>query len=187
MVPGFACNRPAIKSPPGTEVDLTDVVDVETRSRMMANIRSKNTSPELLIRKGLHARGFRFRLHIKNLPGTPDLVLPKYKAAIFIHGCFWHGHSCRYFKVPQTHQEFWMRKIGKTQDRDKLQLDAMQSLNWRVLVIWECATRTMKKRNTPLLIDKIIDWILKGPELCHIDEANLDTLYTKEEDLTPSK
>ncbi|MFI8337030.1 very short patch repair endonuclease [Pseudomonas taetrolens] len=158
---------------------MTDVVDVETRSRMMTNIRSKNTSPEILIRKALHARGFRFRVHVKKLPGTPDLVLPKYKAAIFIHGCFWHGHSCRYFKTPQTRQAFWMEKIGKNQERDKRQLVAIQALNWRVLVIWECAVRTMKKQNTSLLMDKIVYWLLQGPEFSQIDEANLETVCTK--------
>ena len=135
---------------------MTDVVDVETRSRMMSNIRSKNTSPELLIRKALHARGFRFRVHAKNLPGTPDLVLSKYKAAVFIHGCFWHGHRCHYFKVPQTRQEFWLEKIGKNQARDEQQIASLRAQNWRVLTIWECAVRSMKKQKTPLLIDQIV-------------------------------
>lgn len=152
---------------------MSDVVNAETRSKMMSKIRSKNTSPELSIRKALHARGFRYRIHAKNLPGTPDLVLPKYKAAIFIHGCFWHGHNCRYFKVPQTRKEFWMEKIGKNQERDKRQLALLQSLNWRVLIIWECAVRAMKKQRTPLLIDHIIDWLLQGSEYAQIDEAHL--------------
>lgn len=151
---------------------MTDVVDVETRSRMMAKIRSKNTSPELLIRKALHARGFRFRVHVKNLPGTPDLVLPKYNAAIFIHGCFWHGHNCRYFKVPQTRPEFWIDKIGKNKERDERQLAAIQALNWRVLVIWECAVRTMNKDKTSLLIDETISWLLQGQKFSKIDEAH---------------
>ncbi|NBF15490.1 DNA mismatch endonuclease Vsr [Pseudomonas sp. Fl4BN2] len=150
---------------------MTDVVDVKTRSRMMSNIRSKNTSPELLIRKALHARGFRYRVHAKNLPGTPDLVLPKYKAVIFVHGCFWHGHSCRYFKTPQTRQIFWMEKIGKNQVRDRQQLAALQALNWRVLVIWECAVRTMKKQIAPVLIDSVVYWLRQDSELTQIDES----------------
>lgn len=150
---------------------MTDVVDVETRSRMMANIRSKNTSPEILIRKALHARGFRFRVHVKKLPGTPDLVLPKYKAVIFIHGCFWHGHNCRYFRIPQTRHEFWMEKIAKNQVRDRQQLAALRVLNWRVLVIWECAVRTMKKQIAPVLIDSVVYWLLQDSELTQIDES----------------
>lgn len=153
---------------------MTDVVDVETRSRMMSSIRSKNTSPELLIRKALHARGFRFRVHVKNLPGTPDIVLPKYKAAVFIHGCFWHGHSCRYFKMPKTRQEFWIGKIDKNQERDERQLNALRALNWRTLVIWECAVRTMQKQESQLLIDKTIYWLLHGSEYAQINEANLE-------------
>lgn len=142
---------------------------------MMSNIRSKNTSPELLIRKALHARGFRYRVHDKHLPGTPDLVLPKYKAAVFIHGCFWHGHRCRYFKVPQTRQDFWLEKIGKNQARDEQQITALRALNWRVLTIWECAVRSMKKQRTPLLIDQIVYWLLQNSELAQIDETHLES------------
>lgn len=166
---------------------MTDVVDVETRSRMMSNIRSKNTSPELLIRKALHARGFRFRVHAKNLPGTPDLVLPKYKAAVFIHGCFWHGHRCRYFKVPQTRQEFWLEKIGKNQARDEQQIASLRAQNWRVLTIWECAVRSMKKQKTPLLIDQIVYWLLQGSALAQIDETHLESACSQTVSVTTSK
>jgi DNA mismatch endonuclease (patch repair protein) len=152
------------------EFSLTDVVDAATRSRMMSGILGKNTSPELLIRKALHARGFRFRIHVKHLPGKPDLVLPKYKAAVFIHGCFWHGHNCRYFKVPQTRPEFWIEKIGKNQTRDELQVAALCALGWRVLVIWECAIRPMKKQKSPLLIDHIVYWLIQGSKCSQIDE-----------------
>lgn len=166
---------------------MTDVVDVETRSRMMSNIRSKNTSPELLIRKALHARGFRFRVHAKNLPGTPDLVLPKYKAAVFIHGCFWHGHHCSYFKVPQTRQAFWLEKIGKNQVRDAHQIAALRALNWRVLIIWECAVRSMKKQETPLLIDQIVFWLLQGSEFAQINETHLESVCSQTVSVTTSK
>ncbi|WP_122429750.1 very short patch repair endonuclease [Pseudomonas viridiflava] len=152
---------------------MTDVVDASTRSRMMSGIQGKNTSPELLIRKALHAKGFRFRIHAKHLPGKPDLVLPKYNAAIFVHGCFWHGHDCRFFKVPQTRPEFWIEKIGKNQARDLVQISALQALGWRVLVIWECAIRSMKKQKTMLLIDLISDWLVNGPEYLQLDEAVL--------------
>ncbi|QXG25874.1 very short patch repair endonuclease [Pseudomonas viridiflava] len=153
---------------------MTDVVDAATRSRMMSGIQGKNTSPELLIRKALHAKGFRFRIHAKHLPGKPDLVLPKYNAAIFVHGCFWHGHGCRFFKVPKTRPEFWIEKIGKNQARDLVQIAALQALGWRVLVIWECAIRSMKKQKTMLLIDLIGEWLVNGSGYLQLDEARLE-------------
>ena len=140
----------------------------------MAGIQGKNTKPELLIRKALHARGFRFRLHVKDLPGKPDLVLPKYRALVFIHGCFWHGHACRYFKVPQTRPEFWLEKIKKNQARDCLQVDALKTMGWRVLIVWECAVRLMKKEKSPLLIDLIASWLINGSEFFQIDESSLE-------------
>lgn len=155
---------------------MTDVVDAATRSRMMAGIQGKNTSPELLIRKALHARGFRFRIHAKHLPGKPDLVLPKYNAAIFVHGCFWHGHDCRFFKVPQTRPEFWLEKIGKNRARDLVQIAALQDLGWRVLVVWECAVRSMKKQKTMLLIDLIGEWLVNGSEYLQLNEEMADRL-----------
>jgi DNA mismatch endonuclease (patch repair protein) len=152
---------------------MTDVVDVATRSRMMAGIQGKNTKPEILIRKALHARGFRFRLHVKDLPGKPDLVLPKYRALIFVHGCFWHGHGCRYFKVPQTRPEFWLEKIGKNQRRDSLQEEALIAMGWRVLVVWECAVRSMRKDKSSVLVDLIASWLKNGSKYFQIDEHML--------------
>ena len=105
---------------------MTDIVDKATRSRMMSGIRGKDTRPEVLVRKALHALGFRYRLHNKSLPGKPDLSFPKYKAVIFIHGCFWHGHSCRYFKVPKTRTDFWQDKINSNRLRDAQQLVQLQ-------------------------------------------------------------
>ena len=127
---------------------------------MMSNIKSKNTSPELAIRKALHARGFRYRIHPAELPGKPDLLLPKFKAAIFIHGCFWHGHECKYFKIPKTRTEFWQKKIEGNKARDKQQTEALAIGGWRVLIIWECAIRQMKSENSTTLIEAIIEWIL---------------------------
>lgn len=153
---------------------MIDVVDSATRSRMMAGIQGKNTSPELLIRKALHARGFRFRIHAKHLPGKPDLILPKYKAVIFIHGCFWHGHDCRFFKVPKTRTEFWLEKIGKNKTRDSTQIASLQFLGWRVLVIWECAVRCMKKQHSTLLVDLISNWVVSGSEYLQLEEVDLN-------------
>lgn len=157
----------------GLEAFLTDVVDAATRSRMMSGIKGKNTSPEILIRKALHSRGFRFRLHVKYLPGKPDLVFPKYKSVVFIHGCFWHGHQCRYFKVPSTRSDFWLDKIEKNKARDELQLMKLRTSGWRVLVIWECSIRLMKKQKSCTLIDQISDWLLSEDEYRQFDDPFL--------------
>ncbi|MDI6625332.1 MAG: very short patch repair endonuclease [Brevundimonas sp.] len=120
---------------------MADVVDPATRSRMMSGIRGKNTKPELLIRKALHARGFRYRLHCRDLPGNPDLCLPKYRAVIFVHGCFWHGHGCHLFKWPKTRPEFWREKIGRNRAVDEAAHTRLLAESWRVALIWECAIK----------------------------------------------
>jgi DNA mismatch endonuclease (patch repair protein) len=150
---------------------VADVVDAATRSRMMSGIQGKNTKPEVSIRKALHARGFRYRIHVNNLPGKPDLVLPKYNTVVFVHGCFWHGHTCRYFKVPQTRPDFWLEKIGKNQARDRLQESVLLDQGWRVLIVWECAVRLMKKEKSTVLIDLVADWLINGNEHLQIDET----------------
>ncbi|WP_200992672.1 very short patch repair endonuclease [Pseudomonas cichorii] len=152
---------------------MVDVVDTVTRSRMMAGIKGKNSSPELTIRKALHARGFRYRIHVSNLPGKPDLVLSKYKAAVFIHGCFWHGHNCRYFKLPGTRPEFWQEKISKNRARDEQQLMLLRSSGWRVLIIWECAIREMKKSRSTVLIETVADWIVTNSQFLEVKEGLL--------------
>lgn len=120
---------------------MTDVVDAATRSRMMSGIRGKDTRPELQVRRFLHAQGFRFRLHDKRLPGKPDLVLPKWKTVVFVHGCFWHMHDCRYFKLPGTRTEFWREKLAGNRARDEATRQQLEALGWRVLVVHECALR----------------------------------------------
>lgn len=132
-----------------------------TRSQMMARIRSADTKPELVLRKALHANGYRFRLHLRSLPGCPDMVMRKYRCAIFVHGCFWHGHEgCENFRIPKTRPEFWAAKIEANRDRDKGAVDALLSSGWRVLVVWECATRSLQ---VDKLINTITAW-LQGPE-----------------------
>ncbi|MBT3791200.1 MAG: DNA mismatch endonuclease Vsr [Alphaproteobacteria bacterium] len=133
---------------------MVDVVDKATRSRLMAGIRGKDTKPELVIRKGLHGRGFRYRLHDKRLPGKPDLVLPKYRAVIQVQGCFWHGHDCALFKWPSTRQDFWRQKITGNQARDQRNLAALEKLGWRSLTIWECSLKGPGR----LPLDKILTW-----------------------------
>lgn len=120
---------------------MADIVSAEVRSRMMSGIRSKDTKPELLIRRGLHALGFRYRLHENRLPGKPDLVLPRFRAALFVNGCFWHGHDCHLFKLPATRSEFWKTKVGRNRANDKRNLELLEDLGWRTGVIWECAIK----------------------------------------------
>lgn len=109
---------------------------------MMSGIRGRNTKPELQVRRYLHAAGYRFRLHRKDLPGLPDVVLPKWSVAVFAHGCFWHGHvGCRYFKLPKTRAEFWKAKIEGNAKRDTIAVNLLQEAGWRVATIWECALR----------------------------------------------
>ncbi|MBY8609601.1 very short patch repair endonuclease [Burkholderia arboris] len=139
---------------------MMDIVDKETRSRMMSGIRGKNTTPELLIRRALHSRGFRYLLHSPNLPGKPDMVFPKYRAVVFVHGCFWHAHNCKYFKLPRSRTEFWREKLQKNKQRDEVALEAVLALGWRVLLIWECATREFRVgRGADVFIETVSQWI----------------------------
>lgn len=139
---------------------MTDVVDQATRSRMMSGIRGKNTRPELAVRKALHARGFRYRLHVSNLPGKPDLVLPKLKAVVFVHGCFWHGHACPIFKWPASRPEFWKEKIHKNAERDARNIQLLRDSGWRVAVLWECAIRS--KYGLEPAVEKLAAWLDSG-------------------------
>jgi DNA mismatch endonuclease (patch repair protein) len=116
-----------------------DIWSQEKRSQVMARIRSKNTKPELIVRSLIHSMGYRYRLHRKDLPGCPDIVLPKYRAVIFVHGCFWHLHpNCRDGTIPKTQSEKWKAKLEKNVERDKKNLMHLQALGWRTLVLWEC-------------------------------------------------
>lgn len=120
----------------------TDVLTPKQRSYCMSRIRGANTSPELIVRQLVHAMGFRFRLHRRDLPGTPDIVLPRHRKIIFVHGCFWHRHRCKYGRPrPRTNAAFWERKLDGNVRRDKKDLLALRRLGWRVLIIWECQTR----------------------------------------------
>ncbi len=121
---------------------MSDTLSQTQRSYDMSRIRGKNTKPEILVRKGLHARGFRFRLHNKKLPGCPDIVLPKYGVAIMVNGCFWHGHKgCRYATKPKTNIEFWETKIARNRHRDEVTTAHLEALGWTVITIWECELR----------------------------------------------
>nr|WP_018858505.1 DNA mismatch endonuclease Vsr [Rhizobium sp. 42MFCr.1] len=138
---------------------MPDVVDQQTRSRMMSGIRGVNTKPELVIRKALHRQGFRFRLHAHDVPGRPDLLLPKYRAAIFVHGCFWHGHDCSLFRVPGTRTEFWQAKIDRNRNRDAEVAVQLADQGWRQLSIWECAFRGPGQIGLDETIARTVQWI----------------------------
>jgi len=138
---------------------MADVVDKATRSRMMAGIKGKDTKPEILIRSELHRRGFRFRKNVKDLPGKPDIVLPKYKSVIMINGCFWHGHECHLFKWPATRPDFWREKINSNKARDSKSIKSLECLGWRVRVVWECEIKGKGNEDVDLLLKSIGEWI----------------------------
>lgn len=123
-----------------------DVHSAEVRSYNMSRVRGRDTRPEMLIRRGLHARGLRFRLQARDLPGRPDLVFPKWQTVLFVHGCFWHGHGCHLFRLPATRSDFWASKIAKNRTRDSNNLAALADLGWRTLTVWECAIRGRSRR-----------------------------------------
>ncbi|MEJ6790294.1 very short patch repair endonuclease [Brevundimonas sp. BR2-1] len=137
---------------------MADVVDPATRSRMMSGIRGKNTKPELMIRKALHARGFRYRLHC-DLPGKPDICLPKHRAVIFVHGCFWHGHDCRLFKWPKTRPEFWQAKIERNRAVDLASQDKLFGAGWRIATVWECSLKGRERLRLEEVIDTLANWL----------------------------
>lgn len=139
-----------------------DNLSRENRSKIMASIKAKDTMPEMVIRKALHKRGFRYRLHDKGLPGKPDIVLPRYKAIVEINGCFWHGHNCYLFKLPSTRQNFWRSKISRNRERESINHKLLESAGWRVLVIWECAITGKSRIPLDDLVAEISDWILQG-------------------------
>lgn len=139
-----------------------DVVDPATRSRMMAGIKAENTGPELAVRRALHALGFRFRLHSRNLPGKPDIVLPRWKAVIFVHGCFWHGHDCSLFKLPSTRRDFWKAKLERNMERDREVTAILEATGWRILNVWECALKGKEKRGIGAVADLADHWLREG-------------------------
>lgn len=126
---------------------------------MMSGIRSTNTRPELIIRRGLHAMGFRYRLHASGLPGKPDLVFPRYGAVIFVHGCFWHGHGCHLFKWPSSRTDFWKQKISRNQVVDARNEAAVAEKGWRYAVVWECALKGRYRQPQPDVIRKCAGWL----------------------------
>lgn len=151
---------------------MNDVVTTDKRSLMMSGIRGRDTGPELRVRRILHALGYRFRLHRKDLPGSPDVVLPKHKVAIFIHGCFWHFHQgCRFAKMPRSREEFWQSKLLGNRERDAAAVAALREVGWRVLLIWECFLRANK--NDVVLSERLAAWVEGDQGLGEFSNAGL--------------
>jgi DNA mismatch endonuclease, patch repair protein len=135
-----------------------DVHEPEVRSYNMSQIKGKDTKPEMLVRKFLFSKGFRYRLHVKNLPGKPDIVLPTYKTVIFVHGCFWHGHEgCKYFVVPKTRTDWWLNKIKNNMSNDEKAIINLRKQHWKIIVLWECDLKTANvEQSLLMLIPKIL-------------------------------
>jgi len=152
---------------------MADVVSREVRSRMMSGIRGTNTKPELIIRRALHAEGFRYVLYDKRLPGKPDLVFPKLRAVIFVHGCFWHRHDCHLFKWPKTRAGFWKKKLARNCTVDDQALRDLHRLGWRVGVIWECSMKGRTKLPHEKIISRCVKWLQSRRPLFEIRGSNL--------------
>ena len=141
---------------------MVDVVDRATRSRMMSGIRATDTKPELILRRGLHKAGFRFRLHDKDLPGKPDMVFSRYRAVLFAHGCFWHGHDCALFRWPATRETFWRMKIEKNRLVDARNETDLETIGWRYGIVWECALRGKYRMTSDDVFAQISRWLKSG-------------------------
>lgn len=135
---------------------MADVHSKKTRSFNMSRIRGKDTAPEILVRKFLFSKGFRYRLNVNELPGKPDIVLKKYNTIIFVNGCFWHGHEgCKYFVLPKTRTEWWTSKISETQKRDYTNIEQLEKIGWNIIVIWECQLKTDKENRLQKLVKEL--------------------------------
>jgi len=137
-----------------------DTVDKKTRSRIMASVGQRNTGPEMGLRRVLHRQGLRYRLHDKKLPGSPDLIFPRFRTVVFIHGCFWHAHKgCKFATKPSTRKKFWKDKFEANRKRDRRNYEALKKLGWRVLVVWECTIRGLDESGLNQLGLKVVSWI----------------------------
>lgn len=128
-----------------------DTLEKHKRSQLMAKVKQKNTEPEIIVRHFLYSEGFRYHINLKSLPGSPDIVLPKYRTVIFVHGCFWHGHTCKAGHLPSSNLSYWELKINNNMERDKRKIDELKLQGWNVIVIWQCEIKTLKIRRERLL------------------------------------
>jgi DNA mismatch endonuclease (patch repair protein) len=147
---------------------LADVFTPGKRSEVMSRIRGRDTRPELVIRRGLHARGFRYRLYDRRLPGRPDLVFPKFRAVILVNGCFWHGHDCHLFRLPETRHDFWKQKIDSNRHRDARNLQLLLEASWRVMIVWECALKGRTRLPEEAVITSVAEWLGEDADVSEI-------------------
>ena len=146
-----------------------DTVDARTRSKIMSKVRQRNSGPELKLRRALHHLGLRYRLHDNKLPGTPDVVFPCYRTALFVHGCFWHRHGCKATTTPGTNQEFWFKKFDSNVARDQLHLTQLQDKGWRVVIVWECSLKGKRGQHIEDSVAKrVLDWLKGGEQFIEI-------------------
>ncbi|MGX7925482.1 very short patch repair endonuclease [Tsuneonella sp. HG094] len=148
-----------------------DTVDQKTRSRIMSSVGQKNTAPEKLLRSALHRRGLRFRLHDRKLPGSPDLVFPKYRAAVFVHGCFWHAHGCYRSTKPKTRAKFWQSKFEANRQRDSRIVARLRDKGWRVLTVWECILKGKTARPVDAVAEEVDRWLNSGNAMAELSAA----------------
>ncbi|MEO5229866.1 DNA mismatch endonuclease Vsr [Bacteroides ovatus] len=134
---------------------MSDIFSQTKRSDIMSKISSKDTKPEILVRKFLFSKGFRYRINVKTLPGKPDIVLPKYKTIIFVNGCFWHGHNCKKGKLPSSNTDFWKEKISNNKSRDAKNSDLLVNLGWKVIIIWQCEISKIDNRTK--ILNKLLE------------------------------
>ena len=153
-----------------------DTVDSKTRSRIMSSVRQKDTGPEWLLRSALHKAGLRYRLHVRKLPGSPDLVFPRFRAVIFVHGCYWHSHGCYKTTVPKSRREFWQRKFSKNRSRDERNIMLLKKCGWRVMTVWECAL--VGRQAIPLenVVAQVRTWLASMEGRSEIAGSLLDTI-----------
>lgn len=150
---------------------MADVLTPEQRRHNMRRIRGRDTKPEMLLRRGLHAAGLRFRLHARDLPGRPDLVFPRHRAAVLVHGCFWHGHNCPMCRLPATSPEFWARKIEGNRARDRRTTEALARAGWRVMTVWECSLRGPARRPLGDVLARCAGFIRSGGDRAELEGA----------------
>ncbi|WP_199261573.1 very short patch repair endonuclease [Paracoccus binzhouensis] len=142
-----------------------DMVDRQTRSRIMASVGQKDTGAEMVLRRALHGSGLRYRLHVRGLPGSPDLVFPRFRAAVFVHGCYWHAHGCYRSTIPKSRRSFWTEKFDANRRRDSEKAAALRDIGWRVLTVWECALKGKTALPMPDVVDRVSGW-LRSEEPC---------------------
>lgn len=138
---------------------MVDTVSKSVRSRIMASVRQRDTAPEMRLRKALHRLGLRFRLHDRKLPGSPDLVFPRFRSVVFVHGCFWHAHGCKYSTTPSARLEFWAEKFAANKARDERNVNLLLASGWRVLTVWECALREKREKSDEKVARRVTRWL----------------------------